>query len=524
MRPIVLQRGGPAGDAGRICSPSPVLCRTDYKSIPRALTLRPGLCRIVAATLILIGCSSATAGDPFAADRTVVPAAVLAAPTPISPITDSQTETIDLGVALRLAGVDNPTINLARERVEEAAADELAARFLWLPSITIGGNYHNHHGALETSFGYIRRVDSQSVYAGLGARALAAESVGQPGIRLFAHLGDAIYEPLAARQRVAARSADVDAMRNTTLLAVATAYLQFAQAEAEIEALRHAETDLAEVVRLAREYAAAGQGRKGEANRALARSALLIREAQLPQEQAASAAAELARLLNLDPAVRLRTPAGSLVPVRLVPEDTPLDALVATALRTRPEVYARSAEVLEARAHFRQEQVRPFVPTVSAGYSYGWFGGGSNLVSPEFGPMKGRSDFDVYAVWTFDNLGFGNRARTAGADARVGQAIARLQVDVNRVRREVAEAQADAAAAARQLEIVRPTVRTAEEGFELEKLRIHEGQGRPIELLDSFSQLVDARVELLRVIAAFNTSQFRLFVGMGSDPLGGPIP
>jgi outer membrane protein TolC len=478
----------------------------------------------MAIAAVAFACSSAAAGDQFAADRSDVPAAALGVPIPAPVAGASPAETIDLDVALRLAGVDNPTINLARERVEEAAADELAARFLWLPSINIGGNYHNHNGALETSFGYIRRVDSQSLYAGLGARTLAAETVGQPGIRLFAHLGDAVYEPLAARQHVAARSADAVAVRNTTLLAVATAYLELARAEAEIETLRQAQSELGEVVRLTREYAAAGQGRRGEANRALARAALLARQAQLPQELAGVAAAELARLLNFDPTVRLRTPAGSLVPVRLVPEDAPLEALVATALRTRPEIYARSAEVLEARARFRQEQVRPWVPTVSAGYSYGWFGGGSNLVSPEFGPLKGRSDFDVYAVWTFDSLGFGNRARAAGADARVGQAVARLQTDVNRIRREVAEAQADAVAAGRQLEIVRPAVRVAEEGFELEKLRIREGQGRPIELLDSFGQLLDARLELLRAIAAYSTAQFRLFVAIGSDPRCGTNP
>ena len=48
-------------------------------------------------------------------------------------------ETIDLGAALRLAGIDNPTINLARERTQEALAGQLAARTLLLPSINAGG-------------------------------------------------------------------------------------------------------------------------------------------------------------------------------------------------------------------------------------------------------------------------------------------------------------------------------------------------------------------------------------------------
>jgi outer membrane protein TolC len=436
-------------------------------------------------------------------------------------------ETIDLGVALRLAGVDNPTISLARERVEEAVADELAARALWLPNVNVGGNYHRHHGALETSFGYIRRVDSQSLYAGFGAGSLAAESVAYPGVRLFAHLGDAVFEPLAARQRVSARVSDAVAVRNVTLLGVASAYLDLAGAEAQIDSLRQGEADLRAVLRLTEEYARAGQGRQGEVGRATARAALLARDIQLPQELAGIAAAELSRILNLDPSVRLRTPKGSVVPMRLVAEDTDPQALIAEALRSRPEVFARSADVLEARVRVRQEQVRPWVPTISAGYSYGWFGGGSNLVSPDFGPLKGRSDFDVFAVWTFQNLGFGNLARAEGADARVGQEVARLQEEVNRIRREVAEAQSAGRAAALQLEVVRPAVKVAEQGFELEKLRIREGQGRPIELLDSFRQLLDARTELIRATIAFNEAQFRLFVAVGSNPLapaGPPSP
>jgi outer membrane protein TolC len=130
----------------------------------------------------------------------------------------------------------------------------------------------------------------------------------------------------------------------------------------------------------------------------------------------------------------------------------------------------------------------------------------------------------VFAVWTFQNLGFGNQSRTEGADARVGQAIARVQVDVNLIRREVSEAQADARAASRQLEIIRPALRTAEEGFNLEKLRIRQGQGRPIELLDSFRQALDVRLEMVRATVAFNSAQFRLYVALGSDPLAHQEP
>jgi len=144
--------------------------------------------------------------------------------------------------------------------------------------------------------------------------------------------------------------------------------------------------------------------------------------------------------------------------------------------------------------------------------------------------MKGRSDFDAFVVWNFQGLGFGNRAQVRRADAVMGQSIARYDSAVNQIRREVTEAQAEARAAARQFELSKNALDVAEEGFKLESERIKQFQGRPIEVLDSFQQLLDARQELFRAVVAFDIAQFRLFVAVGSTPLDGapatlnPVP
>jgi outer membrane protein TolC len=429
----------------------------------------------------------------------------------------SDSETIDLEVALRLAGVENPTINLAREQVREALASRLAARSLLLPSINIGGNYHLHSGNLQPSFGGIRNVNSQSLYLGFGARTLAAESVAFPGVRLFAHLGDAVYEPLAARQRVTARQSDARAVQNDVLLRVATAYLELMAAEARLDTLRQGEREVDEVQRLTRVYAEKGQGRQADANRAAAHAELLRQNLRRIEEEAAVASARLCRLLNLDPAIRLRTPGGPILPMRMVSENSEIEPLVEEAIRSRPELFARSAEITEAQVRVRQERVRPFVPVLSVGYSGGLFGGGSNLVASSFSSLTGRSDFDVFAVWNVQNLGFGNAAQVRRMDAMVGQSVAAYDQTRNQVRREVVAALAEARAAARQIETARIALAAAEEGFKLESDRIKQGLGRPIETLDSFQQFLDARMELVRAIAGFNIAQFRLFTALSRN-------
>ena len=92
---------------------------------------------------------------------------------------------------------------------------------------------------------------------------------------------------------------------------------------------------------------------------------------------------------------------------------------------------------------------------------------------------------------------------------------------MNLVRREVSEALAAAQAAARQVGQARSAVSVAEEGFRLESERIRQGQGLPIEVLDSFNQLLDARQELVRAVVAFDVAQFRLFVAVGNNPAAG---
>jgi outer membrane protein TolC len=427
---------------------------------------------------------------------------------------------LDLDVALRLAGVDNPTIALAREVVHEAVAGQLAARSLLLPSVNVGGNFRYHDGPLLTAGGVVLDVQLRGAYLGLGAGAVGTGALANPGVRLFADLGEAAYAPLAARQRVAARRSDAAAVRNAVLLDVAAAYLDLVGAEGRREVLRRGGADVAEVVRLTAAYAAAGQGRQADAKRAEATAELVRRDLGRAEEEVGAASARLARLLNLDPAALLRTPGGPVRAVRLVPEDTEPETLVAEALRARPEVAAGAAAVAEARTRARQERARPWLPTLTVGYSYGGFGGGGDLGPDPFAPLRGRSDVSAAAVWTAQNLGGGNRARVRGADAAVGAAAADLDRVVNQVRREVAEAAADARAAAEQSATAAAALADAEEGFRLEAERIRQGQGRPIEALDSFRQLLESRQELLRATVAFSAAQFRLFVALGRAPGG----
>src|SRR5262249_11185248 len=172
---------------------------------------------------------------------------------------------IDLTTALRLAEVENPVIAEARARVGEALALQGGARALLLPTWNAGTTSHGPDGNWQRSPGRILRLSEQPLYFGGGARPLAAESGASPAVRIFSPLTDAVYEPLAARQRTAGARFLASAVANDVLLEVADLFLDLQGAGSALEARRRSADEVAEVARLTSAYAEVGQQRKSDA-------------------------------------------------------------------------------------------------------------------------------------------------------------------------------------------------------------------------------------------------------------------
>ena len=425
---------------------------------------------------------------------------------------------IDLTTALRLADRANPEIGISRQEIEVSLALLQRARVILLPSLTAGSNYHNHTGNLQRSGGTILSVDSQLLYYGGGAQAIGANTVMVPAIRIFAHVGDAYFEPLAARQQTVVRRFDAGATFNTILLNVSMRYVELMAAEAQLELLRRSQQDAAESVRITSDFARVGQGRAADANRMLTAAALIDSEVQRWLEQKAVAAAELARLLSLDPSAGLATVGGPMPLLQLVDPACRLDQLLDVALRQRPDLAARTAMIAETETRYRQERMRPLLPTISVSASAGEFGGGSNLVVPTFGSFSGRTDFDAFAYWSLQNAGVGNLALWRNRRALADQAISDRTRVVNLVRRQVAEAYAEATAGRETVDTNEKRLQLAEAGFAEELRRIRGGEGLPIELLDNLNRLVNARQALVASISSYDQAEFRLFVALGQAP------
>ncbi|HKB40901.1 MAG TPA: TolC family protein, partial [Gemmataceae bacterium] len=384
------------------------------------------------------------------------PASNVPDPPPLSPsILDETVKPIDLGSALRLAGVQNPEILQARERVTEAVALRQLAAAQLLPTINAGTNVDVHQGVLQQSNGNILKVNRDSLYLGLGANAVGAGTVNIPGIVLVGNAAEIIYGGLVARQVVRQREFESVAVGNTVLLRVASGYLDLLQAEGRRALAIQTRNESREVARITADFARIQQGRKADADRAA--TDLDQRNADVLEAENAVllASARLAELLGLDPSIRLHAIDGWVVPAPIVPDPVPLPELLAIALTQRPELAARQAAIQAALLRLREAKLLPFSPNLILGFSAGTFGGGSNLVSnglpqangtllqqPRFDSFDARQDVDATVFWSLRNLGLGNLAlaRAARSETRITN-FEFLEV-LNRVRAEVATAYA----------------------------------------------------------------------------------
>jgi outer membrane protein TolC len=426
---------------------------------------------------------------------------------------------IDLPAALRLLAAANPTLGEARELVRQTLALHTKARAMLIPSLNAGLMYHRHQGNFQKSDGLMAYNYTSSFYYGGGTEALAAFAPAIPMVRIFTHLGDALFEPLAVRQQVYMRRFDERSTANSLLLEAVVRYFELLSAEARLEAIKQSERELGEVVRISEHFVRTGEGRPNDLDRAEAEAYLMHIQEQQAEERIALASARLAALLSLDTSVRLKTNQGPIPGLQIVDTSVGLPELLRVAERRRPELAAGTATVEHAQVRVRQEKTRPLFPLVMLGYSSASFGGGSVLFPPELSNFRGRQDFDIMALWSLTNMGAGNVASVAERRALLQQAMSERTLTLNNIRQEVVEAYALVLGERTQIEITQRQAADAEQGFREELERLFGADALPIEVLNNVKQLAMARQELVEAVTGYNKAQFRLYVAIGFSPV-----
>jgi outer membrane protein TolC len=259
-------------------------------------------------------------------------------------------------------------------------------------------------------------------------------------------------------------------------------------------------------------FARSGQGPQADADRAQTELVRRRNEVSRAEEAVQVATARLAEVLSLDPAVQVIPQEATIVPIDLVAADVPLTQLVATGLSNRPELAEAQSLVCEAVNRYRRERYAPLVPSLLLGISQSGYGGGTGS---DVNDLRGRFDFDAAVYWELRNAGFGARAKRDETRAQYDQTLALQARLMDRVAREVVEASAQVQARKGQIAVAESGIKTATDSYNRNLTRIRQGEGLPIEVLQSLQALDEARREYLRTLADYNEAQFRLQRALG---------
>ncbi len=418
---------------------------------------------------------------------------------------------INLPTALAMIGGRHPAVGFAQWRVQEAYARLQQARVMWLPSIQAGISYHRHDGNYQASDGSIIDVDRNSLQYGLGMGAVGAGTTQRPGIVAQFHLADAVFQPKMVQQRVWSQTHAVGAALNRQLLEAAVAYIELTGAHQAKSVLEQSRQQTSELAKLTRDFAAAGQGLQADADRMQTELNLIDSRVIASRERVAVASAQLAQTLNTDPTSELIPLDPTIVPLEVI---TPSNktTLITTGLSNRPELKQARSLVAAACEAYKRQKYAPLIPSVLLGFSTGGFGGG---LGSDTENVQSRYDFDAIVSWELRNLGFGEQASRRGANARIQQAqFEKIRV-MDQVAREIAEAHAQVDHRRQQVAITRQAIESAQNSYARNLNRIRDGQGLPLEVLQSARALEDARMAYLRAVVDYNVAQFRLQWALG---------
>ena len=408
---------------------------------------------------------------------------------------------IDLPTTLRLAGANNLDVQIAREKLVEARAANDSARARYFPWIAPAITYRRHENNIQTVEGRIIDADKQSLAVGIGFTAQL-------------DLGDVYYQNLVARQAIRSGEAALAARQRELTYRAAAAYFDLARA-------RSAAGAGDEALRLARQHAEqidatteAGITFIGDAARVRAareRSELTLSRLRAEQR---IAAARLAEVLRLDPAVELMPVESDLAPLALMTAGESAGPLVARALASRPELDESAARLAAARASHRAATRGPLIPTIGAQINYGGLGGGQGSRSV-FSQFDVSEDYALGLSWRVGPGGLFDHNRAREMASRERQVELELEKTRDAIRRQVVEQHTRLRALGEQIALSRRALEAADQTARLSRQRRETGVSAALEDVQAEDDLARARRDYLATVADFNQAQYALRYAVG---------
>ncbi len=428
---------------------------------------------------------------------------------------------INLAAALRLADAQPLVVVGAQASVWVAEAQLQHAALLWVPQLNLGFDYTRHDG-----FG-------PDLNLGINTPARPLNNnvnffYGGAGMIMNIAMTDAIFEPLAAKQVLDSRKADVQTGKNDALLDTARAYFTVHEYRGRyagaLDCLERAGQLIERLTEMSKDLIP-----RIEIDRAKRLQADLQQRVASARESWRVASADLTMVLRLDPRAVVVPLEHDHMQVTLIDPGRSLDDLIPIGLTNRPELASQQALVQSVLVRIRQEKMRILTPSLLLNgfqtplelIQVGAMGLGAG---GKLNNWSARDDFSPQVLWQLDELGFGNLARIKEQRGNQSQQIVMLFRAQDRVAAEVTRSQAHLQSAAVRVIQAERSLREALTTYNgnFEGLRQTTRLGgllvqvyRPQEVVVSLENLRDSYDEYFTTVADYNRAQFEMFHALG---------
>ncbi|MEX1241989.1 MAG: TolC family protein [Cyclobacteriaceae bacterium] len=419
---------------------------------------------------------------------------------------------INLAKLLEVGGADNLTIDQFRKKQDLALADLAKAKEWWLPEIYAGLETHKLWGAaMNADGGFFLDVGRGSMWTGLGLDARW-------------DFGEGIYQSKAAELKEVATRHRTQAEKNNILLKMIHAYYEFLSAQLYSGAYSEMSDQADTIVEQLQIQVQAGIRFQSEMLLAKSnRNHLKVKSLEARNDYM-EATADLVNLLNLPYQTGIIGLDTILVPLDLVPESEWRQVPAENTYLNRPEYRFLHNGLDAIRTERKSTTTGLWLPDLSVGTSFGYFGGLFNQVRP-MRPVDYPDPKIIYPttvlnaslMWRIPLGRLAYRGRLKQFDAQVALKENEISQFRNQVNEEVNKSRSQLLMASEQLELAEESQALAKEAVEQSIQRQQLGTAMPFEVFQAQEIYLRARLDYLKAIASYNKSQYSLYVALGND-------
>lgn len=402
-----------------------------------------------------------------------------------------ETLPVNVETVLKLAGANNLTVEEYQLKYQQALANQSKAKEWWLPNIYAGATTHYLNGAAMNTDGKIfTDVKQNNLWAGLG---MAAEL----------DFGKGFYQALAAKQMTKAANFFSVAEKNKMILNAIETYFDLQSDQMEysfLSAMVNQADSLSQEIKIQVDAGLRYQSEYLLAQSNLNHLKISMLDAKLEWQKKS---ALLANVLDLDKNISLVSADTALIPLPLTTRPT-----YSSGFEKRPEYSALNAELKSFQISKKMVNQGLLLPKLRVGFGNGAFGAYSSTLYNTY-------HLNASLLWVIP-LG---RVIYKG---ELKQWKSKIALEQNKVEQFKNQYQQEISTASAELQTANSQITIAEEAFQLTAEALKQGIERqklgtvkPFEVFQSQQFYLQAQVDYLKAVSAYNKAQFALKVARG---------